>query len=158
MLPQNEADRLIAIEKKRATDMTYNFPMAGEVLIMPIISLDGRETFLLDVNRGSIRVSKCTYQERHQETIVLVRLDIDGPPHSNPEVIKVPLPYLIDYNGITIEEPHLHLYVEYFMDKWAVPVPLDKFPKINDLYETLYDFFSYCNIKKTPNVQKGLFV
>ena len=158
MISQEEADRLIAIEKKRVTDETYYFPIAGEVSVMPIISLDGRETFLLDVNRGKIKLTKCTYQERYKKTIVLVRLDIDGPPHPNPEVNEVPLPYLTDYNGVTIEKPHLHLYVENFMDKWAIPVPLDKFPKINDLYETLCDFFSYCNITNPPNVQKGLFV
>ena len=158
MLPQSEADKLIAIEKKRVNDEIYDFPMAGDILEIPIVSFNGREKFLLDINRGRIIISKCTYQKRYKETIILIRLDIDGPPHLNPEVIKVPLPYLSDYNGIAIECPHLHLYVENFMDKWAIPVTLEKFPKIKDIYETLYDFFNYCNIIQPPNVKKGLFV
>ncbi len=51
----------------------------------------------------------------------------------NPEVTSVPISYLAPYNRQTIQCPHLHLYVEGFMDKWAIPIPSDKFPKADDL-------------------------
>ena len=157
MLSQSEADLLMTIEKKRTSTENYNFPMAGESLTISIASLDETETFLLDVTRGRIRLSKYTYQERHQGIIVLVRLDLDGPPHTNPEVPEVTMPYLAEYNGASLPCPHLHLYVEDFMDKWAIPAPHNDFSDTNDLYTTLDDFFKYCYIVEPPNIQKGLF-
>jgi len=158
MLTQSEADALIALEKKRTSNNTYSFPYFGEILTIPIISIDGRESFLLDINRkGSIKLTRCTYQERYRGIIILVRLDIDGQPHTNPEVDIVPLSYLSPYNGQTIQCPHLHLYVEGYMDKWAIPAPANEFPNTKDLYKTLEDFFRYCNIIEPPIIQRGLF-
>jgi len=91
MLTQSEANALINLPKKSNSDEDYSFPYPGNILTIPIISQDEQENFLLDVNRGSIRLSKCTYQERYQQMIILIRLDVDGPPHSNPEVVNVPL-------------------------------------------------------------------
>jgi hypothetical protein len=158
MLTQTEADALIAMEKKRITDDIYNFPDIGKVLSIPIMSLDEREQFLIDISRGRIRLTKCTYQKRYARIFILVRLDVDGPPHSNPDIPLVPLPYLQPYNGQTIQCPHLHLYVEGFMDKWAIPAPPDKFQQTNDLLVVLTDFFRYCNIVKQPVIQRVLFV
>jgi hypothetical protein len=150
VITQSEADALIVMEKKKATDELYNFPSAGEILAIPIVSIDERESFLLDVNRkGRIRLTRCTYQERYRGIIILVRLDIDGQPHTNPEVDNVPSSYLAPYNGQTLQCPHLHLYVEGFMDRWAIPAPLDKFPDTRDLYGTLIE---------PPVIQRGLFV
>jgi len=158
VLTQSEADGLIAMQKKRTKEEMYNFPLAGERLTIPIISVDERESFLIDINRGRIRLTKCTYQDRYQKTIILVRLDIDGPPHTNPEVLNIPPPYFESYNGQTIQCPHLHLYVEGFMDKWAIPAPSDKFLNTNNLRDTLDDFFRYCNIVKPPIMQRELFI
>jgi hypothetical protein len=158
MLTQSEADALIALEKKRTSNDRYNFPPNREILTIPIVSIDERESFLLDINRkGSIKLTRCTYQERYRGIIILVRLDIDGPPHTNPEVDIVPLSYLSPYNGQTIKCPHLHLYVEGYMDKWAIPAPDNEFPNTKDLYKTLEDFFRYCNITDPPIIQRGLF-
>jgi hypothetical protein len=159
VLTQFEADSLINLEKKRTTGAIYNFPQSGEILTIPIVSLDKREAFLIDINRkGRIRLTKCTYQERYRGMIILVRLDIDGSPHPNPEVSDVPLPYLLPYNGQIIQCPHLHLYVEGFMDRWAISAPPDKFHNIKDLCATLDDFFRYCNIIEPPIIQRGLFI
>lgn len=157
MITQSEADVLIAMQKKHTKEEIFDFPMPGEILTIPIISIDERESFLIDVNRkGKIRLTKCTYQNRYQKIIILVRLEIHGSPHTNPEVLNIPIPYLESYNGQTIPCPHLHLCVEGFMDKWAIPVPTDKFPKTTDLGATLDDFFSYCNIVKPPIIQRRL--
>ena len=152
MLTQSEADALINIPKIKNSDDSYDFPLPGENLTIPIISQDEQENFLIDISRGKIRLKKCTYQERYQTIIILIRLDVDGPPHTNPEVVNVPLPYLTPYNGQTIDCPHLHLYVEGFMDKWAIPAPNDEFPDTTNLYTTLQDFFQYCNVVETPKI------
>ena len=152
MLTQGEADALVAMPKKRKSDESYDFPLPGETLTIPIISDDEREEFLIDINRGRIKLIKCTYQELYRTTTILLRLDVDGPPHTNPEVISVPISYLAPHNGKTIECPHLHLYVEGYMDKWAIPTPTDRFPNITDLYGTLQDFFDYCNVIDKPQI------
>lgn len=157
MLTQAEADALIALQKKRKRNEVYTFPPPGRTLSIPIISLDGKEDFLIDVNRGQIRLTKCSYQERYETTNILLRLDIDGARHTNPEVLAVPLLHLAPYNGRTIDCPHLHLYVEGFMDKWAIPAPQDKFTDTTNLYTSLQDFFRYCNIIEIPTIQSGLF-
>ena len=112
---------------------------------------------MIDISRGRINLNKCTYQERYKCIYTLVRLDLNGPPHSNPEVVTVPLDYLEPHNGKTLKCPHLHIYVEGFMDKWAIPLPEDKFSDPNDLRSSLEDFFRYCNVIEPPTVQWGLF-
>lgn len=150
LLTQEEANSLIDMPKVRKSDEKYPFPLAGKILNIPILSQNGSENFLIDVNRGKIRITKCTYQERFLEEIILLRLDIDGPPHGNPDVENPPLLKLEPFNGKIIDCPHLHLYVEGYMDKWAIPAPNDKFSDTNDVYKTLNDFFDYCNIIEKP--------
>jgi len=158
MLIQFEADALIAMQKKLAIKReVYDFPLPGGTLIIPIVSWDKIESFLVDVNRRTIRLTKCTYQERHQGMIILVRLDINGSPHPNPRVVNTPSAQLEPYNGQTIPCPYLHLYVEGFMDKWAIPTPPKEFPRIEDICATLNDFFHYCNIAEPPLVQRSMF-
>lgn len=154
MLTQNEADDLFRLSKKKKSNEEYEFPLPGELLIIPIVSNDEGHKFLIDVNRRQIALMKCTYQERYQKTIVLVRLDINGPPHDNPAVDSVPIPSLEQYNGITINCPHLHLYVEGYIDKWAIPMPSDKFSDPDNLYNTLQEFFTYCNVMDRPRVNQ----
>jgi len=157
MLTQSEADALIAMQKTPANEgEVYYFPLPGETLTIPIVSLDKVESFLMDINRGTIRLSKCTYQERYQGIIILVHLDINGSPHPNPEAIDILFPYLEPYNGHTIPCTHLHLYIEGFMDKWAIPVSPEEFPKTDDIYETLWDFFRYCNLIELPLIQRSM--
>ncbi len=157
MLIQSEANILIDMQKKLAKEEIYNFPPAGETLTIPVISVDEIKSFLIDINRGKIKLIQCTYQERYQGINILARLDIEGPPHPNPEVVTVPLSCLEPYNGQILPCPHLHIYVEGFMDKWAIPASSDKFPRTTDLTGTLYDFFRYCNVGKPPIIQEGVF-
>ena len=80
-LSQAEADRLFGSDKIRATDNPYEFPLAGEKLVIPLVSDDRREEFLLDLTRATIKLSKATYQNRVHHTVILARLDLDGPAH-----------------------------------------------------------------------------
>ncbi len=107
MLTQSAAKDLIKTSKAKKNDDSYGFPRPGEKLTIPVISQDGQEDFLIDVSRGWIRLTKCTYQERHQQTIILLRLDLGYAPHHNPDAVNVPLPCLAPYNGQIIECPRL---------------------------------------------------
>lgn len=143
-LTQAEADALIAMEKIRANDDEWSFPSAGERLCIPLTSTDKRENFLLDITRARIKLTKATFQNRARQAIVLMRLDIDGPPHRNPDDAEVPC-------------PHLHVYREGFGTKWAIPAPVERYPNPQDLVSTCMAFMSHCNISEPPQIQMGLF-
>src|SRR5437016_798868 len=80
-IAQAEADALIAMEKHRVDDKEWSFPGPGEAFAIPLASVDKRENFMLDVTRGRIKLTKATYQNRARQAIILMRLDLDGPPH-----------------------------------------------------------------------------
>lgn len=143
-LTQSEADSLIAMEKHRASEDRSTFPMAGQSLILPLQSADKREQFVLDLSRGQIDLSKVKMQNRGRQVVVLVRLDLGGAPHRNPDDEEV-------------SAPHLHVYREGYGDKWAVPVPADRFRDVSDVWKTLEDFLQFCNIAQPPHIERGLF-
>jgi hypothetical protein len=144
-LTQPEADALIAMQKHRTDDTRYSYPNLGGLISVPLRSPDKREQFILDVHRGRIDLLKVTHQNRARVVVVLVRLDLGGPTHRNPDGQDIPC-------------PHLHIYREGFGDKWAVPVPGDRFSNTLDLWRALEDFMRYCNITRPPNIEKVLFV
>ena len=63
-LSQEEADRLIAMEKCSVDQRDWLFPAPGERFTIPLTSLDKRESFVLDVTRAQIKLTKATYQNR----------------------------------------------------------------------------------------------
>lgn len=143
-LTQAEADTLIAMEKQRVNGERHDFPMGGESLVLPLQSPDKREQFLLDLSRGRIDLLKVKMQNRGRQVVVLVRLDIGGSPHRNPDDEEIPV-------------PHLHVYREGYGDKWAIPVPADRFRDTSNVWTTLEDFLQFCNITQPPHIDRGLF-
>lgn len=143
-LTQSDANALIAMEKHRANEERHDFPHAGESIVVPLVSPDKREQFLLDLSRGRIDLRKVKMQNRARQVVVLVRLDLAGAPHRNPD-------------GEEIGCPHLHVYREGFGDKWAFPAPANLFLDPSDLWATLGHFLTYCNITQPPHIERGLF-
>jgi hypothetical protein len=139
-----EADALISMEKFRADEKDCTFPEAGDRLAIALISADKRENFMLDITRAQIKLTKATYQNRARQAIVLMRLDLDGPPHRNPDDQEIPC-------------PHLHVYREGYGDKWAIPAPFERYPNGQDLFSMFEAFMRNCNITDVPRIQKGLF-
>jgi hypothetical protein len=140
MLTQTEADQFMQMAKHfvrppaiitipPGADDTYEF--AGP---------NNRETFLLDVWRGTLRLSKLKYQNRVQTAVILVRLDVDGAPHTNPD-------------GVRLSGTHLHLFKEGFDDKWAYAVDPALFTVLSDPGKTFHDFCAFCKIETPPPVQ-----
>jgi hypothetical protein len=93
-ITQAEADALIAMEKLRADDEDCTFPEPGGRLAIALISPEKRENFMLDITRGQIKLTEATYQNGARQAIVLMRLDLDGPPHRNPDDQEIPCPHL----------------------------------------------------------------
>ena len=58
MLTQDEANELIEMKKISKSEESYFFPQRGEALKIPLLSEDGQERFLLDINRGRIKFLK----------------------------------------------------------------------------------------------------
>jgi hypothetical protein len=143
-IPQAEADALIAMEKYSVESKTGLFPEPGGRLSIALTSPDKRENFILDITRARIKLTKATYQNRARQAIILMRLDLDGAPHRNPDDQEIPC-------------PHLHIYREGYGDKWASPAPVDQYPNVQDLFSTFEAFMRHCNITDPPRIDRGLF-
>lgn len=91
-IPQAEADALIAMEKHCVESKSELFPEPGSRLSIPLTSPDKRENFILDIMRARIKLTKATYQNRARQAIILMRLDLDGAPHRNPDDQEIPCP------------------------------------------------------------------
>jgi len=142
-LTQREADALLAMEKQKSDSKQYTYPWGGKHLHIPLLSLDRREKFILDLSQRKIEVSRNKFQTRARKAIVLVRLDLDDTPHRNPD-------------GADVLGPHLHIYKEGYGDSWAYPLP-QRFTDPDDCIKTLKEFLQYCNVTDPPNIEGGLF-
>ena len=143
-ISQDEADRLISTPKRRADDSNHLFPPADRQYKIEIVSVDGRETFILDMSCSSKVVQELKLQKRSRGNIVLVRLDISGAPHRNPDGVEYPC-------------PHIHTYKEGYGDSWASPIDSSIFSNTEDHWITIHEFFRFCNIDPPPNLIKSLF-
>ncbi len=145
MLTQQEADFLIETPKRFVDVDPIQLPSLGQSLSFNLAAIHTPETFRLDVNRkGVIKISKYTCQGRYRTTVHLLRLDVDGPPHTNPD-------------GTTLEGPHLHRYREGYDDKWAEPVDPTVLANLPDLVTTFCQFAQLFGVEHIPAVQGGLF-
>ena len=142
-LSQAEADELIQLPKHRQNDDLWRYPSLGGKVTVPLQAENRKELFLLDVARSRIELSKCTHQNRVEQTIILLRLDVGGAPHRNPDNTEV-------------GNDHLHVYREGYADKFAIPLPVE-LSNTSDLWDLLHRFMEYCNIVTPPRFEGGLF-
>jgi hypothetical protein len=142
-LSQAEADALLAMEKHRVDETVWDFPQIGQRIAIPLVSPDRRESFFVDVSRASIKLSKATFQQRARQSVVLLRLDIHGAPHRNPDGIEIPC-------------PHLHIYRAGYGDKWAIAAPRELLGDHDSPHEIFVSFMQRCHVTQPPIVQGGL--
>jgi len=142
VLTQAEADALIAMDKRFAHPTTIAL-LPGSDQTHELVGVDDHERFLLDLWRGTFRLSKTRYQTRGRKVIVLVRLDIDGAPHTNPD-------------GQQLGGTHIHVYREGYEDRWAFPLHATQFAGTDDMQRTFREFCDYCRIQNPPAWQGGL--
>ena len=132
------------MEKRRVSDQSIAFPLPRLKAFAKLESVDGREEFMLDMYFGRVGFERFSIQLRARQTVVLARLELDGPAHENPD-------------GARILTPHLHLYREGEGAGWAYPVPADEFTILSDRWVTWKEFMQFCNITIPPRVQRELF-
>ena len=108
------------------------FPAPTEQLIIEAESNDNnRDKFKFYINRkGKYNLKKCTYMSRYKNTHDLLRIDIEGPAHDNPD-------------GSTVECPHIHIYREGYNLAWAYPLQKIINTDSENLLQVLIDFFEY---------------
>lgn len=123
-------------------------PLKNEFGIYDIKSIHNNVKFILDIDRrGRIELSKAKVQKRYGKTKrALVRIDIDSPPHTNPD-------------GRVLSRNHIHIYKETENDTGNLPwaYNLDEIKelalKTNPSFMDIFNAFcKYCNID-TTNIQ-----
>lgn len=142
MLSQAAADHLARIAKQITSARVVIVPTAGGQGAWEATATR-QETFHLHMRRGRKVTSQVTLQERYETNEILLRLDVDGPTHANPD-------------GTVVPTPHLHIYCEGYDDKWAFPVPPDLDISSGDAALLLITFLAYCGISPIPPVQGGV--
>jgi len=149
-LTQTEADALLQMPKEFSEADPLDFPRTQTlVYVRSLRSLDRREEFLFDLERGRRNRARLKYQTRARRVVVLARLDLDGPAHRNPPNA----PYL---PGQRLLCPHFHRYTEGFDDRVAWQVADVAGLSLRDATNgvlCLEDFLRYCAVQNLPNVQ-----
>src|SRR6266576_2569820 len=94
-LTQAEADALLQMPKEFLDATPLEFPNSQALnYVRELRSVDRRELFLFDFERGNRNRARLKYQTRGRKVFILARLDINGPAHRNPP--NAPYPNLAD--------------------------------------------------------------
>ena len=141
-MTNSEYDKLMALTKVFVKE-NINLPRNGEFETYDLESRESRDKFYLDIDRrGRIELSKFKLQNRYAVTKQpLVRVDIDSPPHRNPD-------------GTVTSRNHIHIYRETDNDTGNLPWAYDLetiIPMTSDQnninFMTIFSMFcEYCNI------------
>jgi hypothetical protein len=166
-LTQSDADTLRAMAKNFNSTSHIDLLQSDKLLKLEATSIDGTEKFFLDIERCVIKLTKWKYQERARRCIQLMRLDIDGRPHSNRNIpledqveimSRYGWPYVKKLDGT-----HIHIYIENHESRWAFPLSI--FPSLDDIVKEygsvafrplLVEFLKLCNFQTIPPVVTGL--
>ena len=136
-MTQIEADGLLAMPKTFAMPLSNIDLKPGANGPPHLLFGVGAERFLLDLSRGSFRLSKVKYQTRGRQVIVLVRLCFNASPHRNPDGTRVPA-------------THLHTYRQGYDDRWVEQLPNHSFSNPADPCATFLAFCAFCTIAQIP--------
>lgn len=143
-LTEKEAQELLTMDKVSTSSDPVELPDLGGRTDLFFVSTDRREEFCISFTRSAIMLEKRNHHLRGRRVIGLLRLDLDGPGHRNPD-------------GGEIGPRHLHVYRKGYGLKYAIEVPEGRFRNLDDHIVTLEDFFRYCHIVTPPPIKKSLF-
>ena len=65
--------------------------------------------------KGKYNRKKCTYQSRYNNTYNLLRIDINGPPHDNPDCGSVECPHIHIYLTLTLLRDILTIFLKHLL-------------------------------------------
>ena len=124
--------------EKHFKNCTIDLPKAGEKRKVDVLSRTTNDCFVIDIDRrSSITLNRQKIQERHINTQErLIRLEIDGRPHTNPD-------------GTLLSGNHIHIYKEGHGLSYAFELSDFEnglFANIISFYDLFCSFCKYCNI------------
>ncbi|MBC3798462.1 DUF6978 family protein [Acetobacterium tundrae] len=129
---------------KQFDDATIKLPTVGETKILHATSCYSTEKFIVDTDRrGKIELKKIKLQNRHSTKELLLRVEIDCPPHTNP-----------DYSETS--RNHIHIYKEGYDLRWAYDLETfhDVYFKNIYTFDTVFiDFCKLCNIQLEETIE-----
>jgi len=132
---KESAQELIHVMKEIVEKGIYNLPKQGsqnKILLQSVLSK--RDKFDVVVNRvARINPSKYTLLLNYPEE-GLLRVDVNGPNHVNPDGAKVPCPHV-----------HMRMKDTGKWDDWAFDLPA-VFGNTEDCAATVRDFLQYCQV------------
>jgi len=134
---------ILCLKKLSHKDPIINLPLIGEYHKLKADS--SKYSFLIDINRKgrkgylTLQLRNSNYQDKP-----LIRLDISGPAHKNPEG---------DFEGAgqIIPCPHMHIATEKYGDSIAYPLDHESinlhltYNMLHDLVIVLRNFLKYIN-------------
>ncbi len=140
-MTKEKAQELINVMKELLKTGTYMLPAVGTTGMIGLKSLSSpRDRFDVFINRKArIVPDKYTLLLRYPEENLL-RIDVNGPAHTNPDGMIVPC-------------PHIHMRVKDTgrWDAYAYDIPA-VFGSSEDCASTLRDFLQYCNTKNVSEL------
>jgi len=144
-LTDSEVQHLIRLPKRFTDIAQVIIPQSGEFEHRSdLAAIGGRDTFILDISRAAIRMTRCKSQTRYARNIILIRVDLDGSPHENPD-------------GTDVGRSHVHIYRAGWDDKWAYPLSEYKgFASCSTLVELVRSFCRYCGVTSDIPYQEGI--
>jgi len=143
MLTQSEADALIAVSKQFVVPTATVSVAPGSDATHELTDSSEEERFLLDLARGRRKTVKLKFQTRAKKVVVLLRLDLNGAPHTNPD-------------GQSVGPTHLHIYRESYEDKWAYELGSQDLGDASNGPASFRDFCRLANVGDPPTLQEGL--
>ena len=138
-LTQVQADNLIQMSK-HSKDKKIRLPKVNENVKIELVDSSGSYSFDFDIDRRGKIELKSKFQNRYETSKVLVRLDINGPEHINPD-------------GTKVGRNHIHIYKEEYADRWAYDTDKIEFGVYNSFQEYFDKFCEFCHIKVPSNIQ-----
>lgn len=138
-LSQEKANNLIAMDKF-FTKNKQRLPQVFEHAKIELSDSAKSITFYFDIDRRGKIELKSTLQNRYETNEILVRLDINGPEHINPD-------------GTKVGRNHIHIYKEGYADRWAYDTDKFGFGVYNSFQEYFFKFCEYCHIQIPSNIQ-----
>ncbi len=149
-MTKEKAQELIQVMKQLLRTGVYKLPKIGTMDKLPLQSMQSsRDRFAVYINRkGQIDPQKYTLLLHFSEENLL-RIDVHGTDHHNPDGTVVPCPHI-----------HMRIKDEGRWDNYAYDLPAI-FGNAEDCAVTLRDFLQYCNTNNISEIticeQKGLF-
>ena len=144
-MDNEKAQALIQVLKKIIDRVKEGvlIPKAGEQMSINLESVfSKKDSFTIFFNRkGRINPNRYSILLRYLKDTVLLRLDVDGPPHGNPDGTKLPC-------------PHFHIWTDGPKNgyAWAYEVPAI-FVDTEDHLMTFIQFLQYCNVNNIDSIE-----